>query len=495
MADDFKKYLAAEILSEQRTLTYRYLSRALKVHVHAAKCMLYDFYETQNSKKPGSVYATYLLSGIKKRPIHAVNGRKTDYAEDDHIPSSPPPFTSSMLESSQQSSQAGEEAVKEVPTRTITLVRQEMLGAVKDQYESISSVHIYSLSPAKIPDLVTLTDSGRSVFAETFVKEDPLQHYKTYGVIQNPEVRRRTGKRPVIPTGPAPKFQPVKDEPKPSKPSTTKSSAPAKNEESRPSSRDSTSTAASASKAKPATLKRDASDLFKAFAKQSQPKPKPSREDTPMKDAPNPASDDEGESEDEALFLDTNTHKPATSSKKRLDDATREKEERAAKLRKLMDSDDEAEPEVPSVEKASGLSADEPVAAQKGSDTKVVGGEDDDPGDEVAWSESDTDKARAPPPPQDPKRRRGKRKVMKKRTAKDEDGYLVTKEEAVWESFSEDEPEPAPASKPQLKSSQSQQTQGKAGPGAGAGAKKKGSAAAGGGGGKGIMSFFGKKNT
>jgi DNA polymerase delta subunit 3 len=208
MADDFKKYLAAEILSEQRTLTYRYLSRALKVHVHAAKCMLYDFYETQNSKKPGSVYATYLLSGIKKRPIHAVNGRKTDYAEDDHIPSSPPPFTSSMLESSQQSSQAGEEAVKEVPTRTITLVRQEMLGAVKDQYESISSVHIYSLSPAKIPDLVTLTDSGRSVFAETFVKEDPLQHYKTYGVIQNPEVRRRTGKRPVIPTGPAPKFQP-----------------------------------------------------------------------------------------------------------------------------------------------------------------------------------------------------------------------------------------------------------------------------------------------
>ncbi len=31
---------------------------------------------------------------------------------------------------------------------------------------------------------------------------------------------------------------------------------------------------------------------------------------------------------------------------------------------------------------------------------------------------------------------------MKKKTTKDEDGYLVTKEEAVWESFSEDEPEP-----------------------------------------------------
>jgi DNA polymerase delta subunit 3 len=47
-------------------------------------------------------------------------------------------------------------------------------------------------------------------------------------------------------------------------------------------------------------------------------------------------------------------------------------------------------------------------------------------------------------------RRRGRRRVMKKKKVKDEDGYLVTKEEAVWESFSEDEPvpkklKPAPA--------------------------------------------------
>ena len=37
-------------------------------------------------------------------------------------------------------------------------------------------------------------------------------------------------------------------------------------------------------------------------------------------------------------------------------------------------------------------------------------------------------------------RRRGRRKVMKKKTIKDEEGYLVTKEEPAWESFSEDEP-------------------------------------------------------
>jgi len=34
---------------------------------------------------------------------------------------------------------------------------------------------------------------------------------------------------------------------------------------------------------------------------------------------------------------------------------------------------------------------------------------------------------------------------MKKKTFKDAEGYLVTKEEAAWESFSEEEPQPKKA--------------------------------------------------
>jgi len=77
-------------------------------------------------------------------------------------------------------------------------------------------------------------------------------------------------------------------------------------------------------------------------------------------------------------------------------------------------------------------------------------------------------------------RRRGRRRVMKKKTTKDAEGYLVTKEEMAWESFSESDKEPAqkkakPVEKPTEK------------PGA-----KKG--AAGGKKGQGnIMSFFAKK--
>jgi DNA polymerase subunit Cdc27 len=372
---------------------------------------------------------------------------------------------------------------------------------MKSQYETITSIQMYSLSPTKLPDLVTLADIGRGLYADVFSKEDPLLHNKTYGVIQNPQVRRRKGKRPLIPTAPASKFQPVKEQAKavpsktPAAPTTLKKEETA----SRPSSRDSTSTRDS----KQPTLKRGASDLFKAFAKSKPPKltdnsQSTNNEDTKMSDAPTPKldDDDEGESEDEALFLDTGTRQPA---KKRTSDIQKQREDKAAKLRKLMESDDDDVPAVPKVEDAA-AKASRPIATDK------ADGDEEEEG--VTWSDSENEsksKAKkekeAPPEPSGPRRRRGKRKVMKKRTMKDEDGYLVTKEEPVWESFSESEPEAVEEKRPvvsalksgapgggksQASQSQSQSQSQKSAGGAGAkgGAKK----------GKGdIMSFFGKK--
>lgn len=94
-------------------------------------------------------------------------------------------------------------------------------------------------------------------------------------------------------------------------------------------------------------------------------------------------------------------------------------------------------------------------------------------------------------------RRRGRRKVMKRKTIKDEEGYLglypssngygklnanllspiVTKEEPAWESFSEDEPaskERTPASTAASSMAKGKKAGGKPGQGN-------------------IMSFFGKK--
>ena len=179
--------------------------------------------------------------------------------------------------------------------------------------------------------------------------------------------------------------------------------------------------------------------------------------------------DDASEEEAEELFPDSGK---STST------STREsRKERQNRLRQMMEDDDEEmadteepaspEPE-PAEEESKPIDQPPPSKPELKEDVRVQGG-----------------------------RRRGKRQVMKKKTVKDDEGYLgeispfrqtfherptttnlvilipVTVEEPSWESFSEDEPEP-PKKKPAVSA-----PRGKAGgakPGQGS-----------------IMSFFGKK--
>lgn len=115
---DFKLHLSSELITERKTVSYRTLARSQKVHVNTAKCMLYEFYEEQKKRKPGSVYATYLLSGVKKQ-----EQQKKDVDQDVSMRSSPPPPSSSMPQSQSQS----ESQQEEIRVRTITLVREESL--------------------------------------------------------------------------------------------------------------------------------------------------------------------------------------------------------------------------------------------------------------------------------------------------------------------------------------------------------------------------------
>lgn len=481
MASDFQGYLATEIVSEQNTISYRNLSRALKVHCNAAKCMLFEFHQKENKKKSGSVYATYMLAGTKKvQRIHGHGAPKVTNG-DIPMPSSPPLPPSSMPAASQATEQL--EEASSVPVKTISLCREEDLDSVKAQFETITSIHIYSLSPGRMPDLQALTDNGRSIFADHHAKQDPLIHNKDYGIVQNLHVRRRKGKRPLNVTAPQAKVQPAKEEKRSStiKQEHKKEDTPS----SRPSSRDSTTTQESTSKSKQPTLKRDGSSLFKAFAKQGN-KPKLEHKDTSASAASSNADakmggmdDEEGQSEDEAIFLDTGTVK----SKKRPADVKKEKEERQAKLRKMMEDDEDEETEVPKVEDAVEDSEIVPTEVS-GKDAIAPDGD----ADNVDWSDSDTESKenKKEETNTEPKRRRGKRKVMKKRTMKDEEGFLVTREEEAWESFSEDEP--VPAKKPVVAAPKSSappkvSSQKSSAPKSSAPAGKK----------KDIMSFFGKK--
>jgi DNA polymerase subunit Cdc27 len=80
--------------------------------------MLYDFHTKQNAKKPGTIHATYLLSGTK-RPVEPMplSGDAKKDGEDDYMQSSP--FMSSVPQP--------EEGTGESSVLSITLCREEDL--------------------------------------------------------------------------------------------------------------------------------------------------------------------------------------------------------------------------------------------------------------------------------------------------------------------------------------------------------------------------------
>ncbi|KAI9705567.1 MAG: hypothetical protein M1836_006323 [Candelina mexicana] len=457
MSDKYKGFLAAEILSESHIVTYRSLSRALKVHSNVAKEMLFDFHHQETSKKPGSFHATYLLSGLRQPPEPApVNGVHEKDGDDDLMQSSP-------LMSSSMPNQ--DEAEESIPIRTITLVKEEHLEEVKAQYEKIASLHIYSLEPSSLQvDLQLLSDSNRQISVK-YASEDPLQVCTQYGTIRNPNVKRRTGRRPppavtAIPASaqtttkvPAkPQTNKGEEDKKQSQDSTKLNSeqkppeqpAPkptAKNE--RRTSTDSKPTT------RPSSLRRDKPDIFKSFAKSkaslkrehtgssagTSPAPSVAEsaaasavedEPEPMKDA----SDDEQEEDDT----------PEISSKER-ELERKAKLERQERLKKMMEDDDEEDEPMEDAATA-------PTADEQAPDNEKPEDSQETPAEEPTVVVSGG-------------RRRGKRRVMKRKTVKDEEGYLVTRDEPGWESFSEEEPKaqkaktPAPTSSASTKAKKS----------------------------------------
>ncbi len=86
--------------------------------------MLFNFHHQESSKKSGSVHATYLISGIRRPPEPAaVNGNHEKDGDDDYMQSSP--FMSSSMPNQ-------EEATEIIPTRCITLVKEENLEGRTD---------------------------------------------------------------------------------------------------------------------------------------------------------------------------------------------------------------------------------------------------------------------------------------------------------------------------------------------------------------------------
>ncbi|KAF3044052.1 hypothetical protein E8E12_008189 [Didymella heteroderae] len=388
--------------------------------------MLFDFHQKQNAKKAKSIHATYLISGTKC----SIDDTNDTNGQDISMRS--PPFMSSMPEPEDTSPE--EEPVKE---SVLLLVREEELEKTRAEFSEEVSIHMYSLEPGPLENLSILAACNREAHLKSADK-DPLERWRLYGSIQNPYIKRRTARYapPTTATAPAkPATKPaIKLSAKPPVAVQLKKEASIPSRTGSASEENISGRSTPQPAAAPSTLKRSdstkstgtknktAGDIFKSFAK-AKAKPKDaakSKESSPAPAQDEPMqgmSEDEGDDDEPEVQVDT----------EKIEAAKKARDERAEKLRKMMEDDDEDMPDA-LVTKEAQTEASQPNEA-----------------------ETPTEEMPEPSVIVQNGRRRGKRRVMKKKTVKDEEGYLVTKEEAVWESFSEDEPEPKrakPAPKP-----------------------------------------------
>lgn len=395
--------------------------------------MLYDFHSWQNSIEAGKVHATYIILGTRK-PTAQSDG-------DVEMASSAPEV---------------EYYDSEVPTQSLTLVTEERLKGmhISQGTQEISLTWLRRSCRVLIRHLLCSLQLGCSpcqgkssglairhssdVFQElqllTDVSREALQvgedNYaedaKTYGTISNPGMKKRTrkGKRP----SPAPAPAPAEKKPALSKQISAVKEEPAAKVKAEPEPAASASSATPAASAAPAAPAKKVAPAPKknsiamAFSK-TKPKKATSAASTPKTDTQSPALSDDGE-DDEAPV-------PAPLPKKAEDGtARRSRQDREAELRRMMEEESEEEEDEPEEKE----DEDEPMeeAPEPEAEAEPETQADQEPAEVVASSGTG--------------RRRGKRRVMKKKQAMDKDGFLVTSQEMVWESFSEDEaPAPAPA--------------------------------------------------
>lgn len=448
MASKYKDYLAAQILSEGVIINYRNLSRALNVHVNIAKQMLYEFHRIQNGKRPGSVHATYLICGARKaeesqtNAVHPQqNGADVEMGD---------AFMSSSLPEPESQSPSDD-----ILITSVTLVVEEQLQAIKAQYSRIDSIHVYSLEPGPIKNIQLLSDCTRRL-VEASAKDDPFETWKQYGTIHNPNAKRRSGVKPPQPPQRPPPSGPSKPAQSDKGPSNASSSGTKPTESNRPvsSEKDSGKNDSKASKA-PAQ-KRDSSSLFKSFAKTKPPEAKRDESTSESSSRVENAKTDEEEMKDSSGDEDSELAalpEASKENKEKVDSEKKAKAEREARLREMMEEEEEEEESKPDVDEGMSVYFKDSflymLTLVPGIDIEM-----EDVAEQQAAVASST-KTEPEQVAQETKvttasgRRRGRRRVMKKKHFKDAEGYMVTKEEPVWESFSEDEaPPPSKSKKP-----------------------------------------------
>ncbi|SNX85228.1 uncharacterized protein MEPE_03937 [Melanopsichium pennsylvanicum] len=453
-------FLTSWLQRDKKLITYRLLSRELRIHVDEAKKALASFFESHKDKS--DLDATYILIGrsAATKAAETINEKpdQDKLSGPSPTPSSPAPIRS-FLESRITQRQSGADVIRQV----IRLVSAHQLDEARASLTDISSCHIYSLSPGKLRDALQLTAVQHDLHTQQKYIDAWQQTNRgaDLGVIVNSNIKDNYDPSRAIPSLGAPSAPaiPVSKNTKPTKNNAAKSEVKVE-QGTKPSAKSTPSASAGGkkggliwSKAKPKEIEPKTTAKEEAFASnkrgsarkallgsddEDENEGRNGRKSVPVDDDDDDDDDkpeelgyaDDGSDDGNVKMDNPMRQAAARGTGKRADARSQTKTQEAAQRKELeamMESDDD---ELHIVEPSGTADA-----------KKTSQGKDLDPDVDMADSTITYTMKGSEALPAAPKRRvRKKRKIgSKKIRTKDERGYTVTKTVDEYESYSSEE--------------------------------------------------------
>ncbi|SPO28644.1 uncharacterized protein UTRI_04522 [Ustilago trichophora] len=466
---DPTSFLTSWLQRDKKLITYRLLSRELRIHVDDAKEALANFFNSHKDKSDFD--ATYVLIGrstCTDTQAEETNVAKGDEEDSKLVGSSSTASSSTASPRSFLDSRISRRQTEaEVTRQVICLVSADQLEEAKSSLEEVTSCHIYSISPGRLRDAAQLTAVQHDLHSQQKYADIWQQTNRgaDLGVIINLNIKDNYDPSKAIPSLGAPSAPaiPASKDSKPAKdsivksqvkdgPDTKPSAATAKSTPSVPAAGKKSGLDWSRAKPKEAETKAAVKNMTPSSNKRSSARKAllgsddeddeeegnngrklTSIDDEDDEDDNKPEklgyADDEGDDSDVKMADPVRDAAPRGTGK-RADARSQTKAQEAAQRKELeamMDSDDD---DVQAVE-PSGTSGKK----------KTGQGKDLDPDVEMADSTVTATMNGTDPALAAAKRRvRKKRKIgSKKIRTKDERGYTVTKTVDEYESYSSEE--------------------------------------------------------
>lgn len=205
---DPSSLLTSWLQRDKKLVTYRLLSRELRIHVDEAKEALATFFDSHKDKS--NLDATYILIGqsaaladAKSQDITTAQTTDDQQDEDKLVGSSSTPGSStaparSFLDARVTRRQTSADVARQV----IRLVPADQVEEARSSMQQVTSCHIYSISPGRLRDAAQLTAVQHDLHTQQKYIDTWQQTNRgaDLGVIVNPQIKDNHDPSKAIPS-------------------------------------------------------------------------------------------------------------------------------------------------------------------------------------------------------------------------------------------------------------------------------------------------------